>query len=162
MKRSICVVTGTRAEYGLLKPVMLAIKKSPKLRLQLIVTGMHLVPEFGYTVREIGNDGFDINAKVDMMVANDTLSAMAKSVGLGVIGITQALEELKPDILLILGDRVEPLAAVIAASIMNIPIAHIGGGQSSGGIDDSIRHAITKFDTIRVNGREITSIMQNS
>lgn len=148
MKRSICVVTGTRAEYGLLKPVMTAIKKKPELRLQLIVTGMHLIPEFGYTIREIELDGFDIDAKVEMMVANDTLSAMAKSVGLGIIGITQALEQLKPDILLVLGDRIEPLAAVIAASIMNIPIAHISGGKSTGGIDNSIRHAIRDFANI--------------
>jgi len=145
MKRKICIVTGTRAEYGLLKPVMSAVKKNPKLRLQLIVTGMHLVPESGYTLREIENDGFDIDVKVDMLVANDTLSAMAKSVGLGIIGITQALEQLEPDILLVLGDRIEPLASAIAASIMNIPVAHIGGGQSTGSIDDSIRHAITKF-----------------
>ncbi len=125
--------------------MMLAIRRMPDLELQLIVTGMHLVPEFGFTVDEIEHDGFDIDMRVEMMVANDTSSAMAKSVGLGVIGITQAFEQLRPDILLVLGDRVEPLAAAIAASIMNIPIAHSGGGQCSGSVDNSIRHAITKF-----------------
>lgn len=149
-KKNICVVTGSRAEYGLLKPIMIAIKRNPKLRLQLIVTGMHLIPEFGYTVKEIKKDGFKIDAQVDMMIASDALSAMSKSVGVGIIGVTQALEKLKPDILLVLGDRIEILASVIAASIMNIPIAHIGGGHNTGCIDNSIRQAITKFAHIHL------------
>jgi len=148
MMRRICVVTGTRAEYGLLKPVMIAIQKHQKLELQLIVTGMHLVPEFGYTVKEIERDGFSINAKVDMLIASDSLSGMAKSIGVGIISITQVLEKLKPDIILVLGDRIETLAAAISAASMKIPLCHSGGGSSTGCIDNVIRHAITKFANV--------------
>lgn len=145
MQRKICIVTGTRAEYGLLKPVMVAIQKHPGLKLQLIVSGMHLLPEFGCTVTEVEEDGFKIEARVEMIGASDTTVAMTKSVGLGIIGMSQALEQLKPDVVLVLGDRIEPLAATIAASFMNIPVAHMSGGQVTGSIDESVRHAITKF-----------------
>jgi len=118
----------------------------PDLTLSLVVTGMHLSHEFGYTVQEIEKDGLPIDARVDMLLSSDTPGAMATSVGLGIIGMTQAWEQLKPDIILVLGDRVEPLSSTIAAAYMNIPVAHIHGGDSAkGGLDESARHAITKF-----------------
>jgi len=146
-KRKVCVVTGTRAEYGLLYPVMKAIQGHPKLRLVLIATGMHLMPEFGHTVGEVEKDGFSIDAKVPIHSNGDTGAAMAGSLGLGITGITQALEQMGPDIVVVLGDRDEPLAAAIAGAHMNIPVVHIHGGDSTTGgcIDDSIRHAITRF-----------------
>ena len=144
--RKIVVVTGTRAEYGILYPVLKAVEARPELKLLLVVTGMHLSHDFGYTVKEIENDGFKIDAKVDMLLSSDTLGGMAKSVGLGVLGMAQTWEQLKPDIILILGDRVEPLAAAISGAYMNIPIAHIHGGDSPrGGLDEYARHAITKL-----------------
>ncbi|ODS41271.1 MAG: UDP-N-acetyl-D-glucosamine 2-epimerase, UDP-hydrolysing [Candidatus Altiarchaeales archaeon WOR_SM1_79] len=149
MARKICVVTGTRAEYGILKPVMKAIKNSPTLELSVIVTGMHLAQQFGYTLREIEKDGFRINAKVDMLLDSNTGTAMSKSIGNGIISIAQALDIIKPDIILILGDRIEPLAAVIAGAYMNIPVAHIHGGDSANaGLDEYARHAITKLAQI--------------
>lgn len=145
--RKIAVVTGTRAEYGVLYLLLKAIEAEPELGLSLVVTGMHLSHEFGYTVKEIENDGFKIGARVDMVPNSDTLAAMAKSVGLGIIGIVQTWEQLKPDIILVTGDRTEPLAATIAGAYMNIPVAHIHGGDAcaGGNIDDANRYAITKF-----------------
>jgi GDP/UDP-N,N'-diacetylbacillosamine 2-epimerase (hydrolysing) len=150
MRRKITVVTGTRAEYGLLYPVMLAIRNHPKLNLSIIATGMHLSPSHGYTIKEIESDGFKVDVAVDMLLTNDTGACMAKSVGIGIIGISQALEHIKPDVILLLGDRGEPFAAAVAASHMNIPIAHIHGGDvtTGGCIDESIRHSITKFSHI--------------
>jgi GDP/UDP-N,N'-diacetylbacillosamine 2-epimerase (hydrolysing) len=144
--KKIAVVTGTRAEYGILQPVLRAIEAQRGLELSLVVTGMHLSHEFGYTVSEIEKDGFKISARVDMVPGSDTLEAMAESVGTGIIGMTKTWQQLKPDIILVLGDRVEPLAAAISGAYMNIPVAHIHGGDSSkGGLDESARHAITKF-----------------
>ncbi|MBN2186835.1 MAG: UDP-N-acetylglucosamine 2-epimerase (hydrolyzing) [Dehalococcoidia bacterium] len=143
--RKIAVVTGTRAEYGILLPVLKAIEIQPELMLSLVVTGMHLSHEFGYTVREIEHDGFTVDARVDMLLSSDMPGAMAKSVGMGVIGMAQTWEQLKPEIILVLGDRVEPLAATIAAAYINIPVAHVHGGDVCGSIDSPARHAITKF-----------------
>jgi len=143
--RKVCVVTGTRAEYGILYPAMKAIQSHPGLDLSVLVTGMHLMPEFGYTVKEIEADGFVIDAKVPMYLSADTNAAIVTGLGLGIIGIAQALEQIEPDIIVVLGDRAEPLTAAIAGAYMNIPVAHIHGGDRSGGIDESIRHAITKF-----------------
>ena len=106
--KKIAVVTGSRAEYGILYPVLKAIEAHPDLRLSLVVTGMHLLPEFGYTVREIENSGFKVDARVDMLLGSDTLGAMAKSVGMGIIGMAQTWEQLNPDIILVPGDRGEP------------------------------------------------------
>lgn len=146
MKRKVAVVTGTRAEYGILYPVLKVIEQHPKLQLLLIATGMHLSHEFGYTVQELEKDGFHIDAKVDMLLSNDTLPAMSKSIGIGIIGLAQTWEQVEPDIIVVLGDRVEPLAAAISGSYMNILIAHIHGGDTGkGGLDESARHAITKF-----------------
>jgi GDP/UDP-N,N'-diacetylbacillosamine 2-epimerase (hydrolysing) len=145
-KRKICVVTGTRAEYGLLYWLMKSIEDDPNLELQVIATGMHLSPEFGSTYKEIERDGFRINKKVEMILSADTPSAIAKSTGLGMIGFADALEELKPDILMVLGDRFELLAAAFAAVVARIPIGHIHGGETTiGAFDEAIRHSITKM-----------------
>lgn len=144
--RKICVVTGTRAEYGLLKPVLKAIKNHPKLKLQLLVAGMHLSKKFGYTINEIKNDGFKIDGEVPMHPVQDTGQHMAKAVGEGIQRMAHKLAILNPDILVILGDRTEVLAATIAAAYMNVPIAHIhGGDKTKAGLDESVRHAITKL-----------------
>lgn len=144
--RKIAVVTGTRAEYGLLHLLLKEIQSDSDLQLQLIATCMHLSPEFGSTYRLIEQDGFQIDAKVEMLLSSDSAVGIAKSVGLGVIGFTDAFERLKPDIVIMLGDRFEILAAAQAAFFLKIPIAHIHGGElTMGALDDSIRHCITKL-----------------
>jgi len=145
-KRKICVVTGTRAEYGLLRWLMDGINKSTKLDLQIVATGMHLSPEFGLTYQEIENDGFKIDKKIEMLLSADTPSSISKSTGLGLIGFADAFYELNPDIVIVLGDRYEVLAASLAAMFGNIPIAHIHGGETTAGaFDEAIRHSITKM-----------------
>lgn len=146
MSRKICVVTGTRAEYGLLRWVMEGVRSDPGLTLQLVATGMHLSPEFGLTYREIERDGFSIDRKVEMLTSSDTPVGLAKSMGLGLIGFADALDELKPDLMVVLGDRFEIFAAVAAALVARIPVAHLHGGETTeGAFDESIRHAITKM-----------------
>lgn len=147
-KRKICVITGTRAEYGLLNWLMKEIEADDELELQLVVTGMHLSPEFGLTYKQIERDGFRIDEKVEMLLSSDTSTAVAKSMGLATIGFADTLQRLQPDLLVILGDRFEMLAISQVALIMCIPIAHIHGGELTfGAYDDSIRHAITKMAT---------------
>jgi UDP-N-acetylglucosamine 2-epimerase (non-hydrolysing)/GDP/UDP-N,N'-diacetylbacillosamine 2-epimerase (hydrolysing) len=144
--RKICVVTGTRAEYGLLYWLMKEIQADEELILQIVVTGMHLSPEFGLTYKVIESDGFAFDAKVEMLLSSDTPVGITKSIGLGVIGFADALDRLKPDIMVVLGDRYEILAAVQAALFAKIPVAHLSGGEKTeGAIDESIRHAITKM-----------------
>ena len=144
--RKICVVTGSRAEYGLLYWLMKEIQADPELQLQVVATGMHLSPEFGLTYRVIEQDGFTLDAKVEMLLSSDTPVGVAKSVGLGVIGFADVYDRLQPDIVVVLGDRFEILAAAQAAMLAEIPIAHISGGEvTEGAIDDSIRHAVTKM-----------------
>ena len=139
-------MTGTRAEYGLLRWVMEGIIQSPVLELQLIATGMHLSPEFGLTINVIENDGFHVDRKVEMLLSSDTAVGITKSMGLGIIGFADALEELKPDLMLILGDRYEIFCAASAAMIARIPIAHLHGGETTqGAFDEAIRHSITKM-----------------
>jgi GDP/UDP-N,N'-diacetylbacillosamine 2-epimerase (hydrolysing) len=146
MSRKICVVTGTRADYGCLRWVMEGISKTADLRLQLIATGMHLSPEFGLTYREIEKDGFHIDRKVEMLLSSDSPTGLAKSMGLGLIGFGEALEEQKPDLMLVLGDRFEIFSAVAAAMVARIPVAHLHGGEATEGlIDEAIRHSITKM-----------------
>ena len=144
--RKICVVTGSRAEYGLLSGLMHAIKDDPELELQVIATNMHLSPEFGLTYRIIEEDGFVINKKVIMLLSSDTPNATAKSVGLGLIGFADAYEDLHPDLVVVLGDRYEIISAVSTALFYKIPVAHLHGGEiTEGAYDDCIRHSITKM-----------------
>ena len=146
MSRKICVITGTRAEYGLLRWVMQGIKDDPELTLQIIATGMHLSPEFGLTYRDIEQDGFQIDRKVEMLTSSDTSVGIAKSMGLGLIGFADALHELKPDLIVVLGDRFEIFSAVSAALVARIPVAHLHGGElTEGAFDEAIRHSITKM-----------------
>ncbi len=145
MKRKICVVTGTRAEYGLLYWLMKEIEADKDLELQLIVTGMHLSPEFGFTYKEIEKE-FRIDKKIEMLLSSDTAMGISKSMGLAQISFAEAFEELKPDILVVLGDRYEIFSAVSVAMICNIPIAHLHGGEiTQGAFDELIRHSITKM-----------------
>jgi GDP/UDP-N,N'-diacetylbacillosamine 2-epimerase (hydrolysing) len=159
MKRRICIVTGTRAEYGLLFPVMKAIQNSSELDLSVVATGMHLLPEFGFTVKEIEADGFKIDAKVPMLQQNDTVKAMAQSVGSGIMGITDALEKIGPDILVVIADRVEALAGAISGAFMNIPVAHVHGGDTTTGgcIDELTRHAVTRFAHIHLPATKMSA-----
>ena len=148
-KRKIAVVTGTRAEYGLLYWILRKIQEDSDLGLQLVVSGMHLSPEFGLTVREIETDGFPISEKVEMLLSSDTEVGLSTSMGLGIMGFASAFSRLRPDILVLLGDRFEVLAAATAAVVARIPIAHIHGGESSeGAIDEAFRHAVTKMSHI--------------
>lgn len=146
MSRKICIITGTRAEYGLLRWVMQGIKDDPDLTLQIIATGMHLSPEFGLTYKAIEQDSFQINRKVEMLTSSDTSVGIAKSMGLGLIGFADALNELNPDLIVVLGDRFEIFAAVSAALVARIPVAHLHGGETTeGAFDESLRHSITKM-----------------
>lgn len=144
--KNICVVTGTRAEYGLLRWVIQGILDSSSLNLQIIATGMHLSPEFGKTVNIIEEDGFKVDKKVEMLLSSDTSVGVTKSTGLAMISMADAFYDLEPDIILLLGDRYELLAASTAALIAKIPIAHLHGGEKTeGAFDEGIRHSITKM-----------------
>ena len=157
MNKKICFITGSRAEYGLLKPIMEEIRKG-EFELKLIVTGMHLSPQFGMTIDDIYRDGFKADIKVEMTPKTDSQEAMAESVGVGIIGLTKALGNIKPDLVLILGDRVEVLAGAIASSYSNIPVAHIHGGDSAkAGLDENTRHAITKISHIHFPASKISA-----
>ena len=146
MVKKICVVTGSRAEYGLLRWVVDRISNSKQLKLQLVVTGSHLSHEFGYSVGEIERDGFNVDYRVETLLSSDTSVGVSKSIGLGVIAFSEVLEQAEPDLVLVLGDRYEIFAAVTAAMIARVPIAHIHGGElTEGAVDDVIRHAITKM-----------------
>ena len=145
-KRKVCVVTGSRAEYGLLYWIIKGIQDSEELELQLLVTGMHLSPEFGLTYREIHDDGFKITKKIEILLSSDTPSGVSKSIGLGLIGFADAFQEIEPDVVVLLGDRFELLSACSAALVTRIPVAHIHGGETTlGAFDEAIRHSITKM-----------------
>lgn len=153
--KKICVITGTRAEYGLLSKLMKRIKDCPDMQLQIIATNMHLSPEFGLTYREIEADGFHIDKKVEMLLSSDTRNATTKSLGLGIIGFADAFEALTPDVVVILGDRYEMLGAASAALLYGIPIAHISGGDvTEGAYDDAIRHSISKMSHLHFTSAE--------
>lgn len=144
--RKICIVTGSRAEYGLLYWLMKEVRVDVDLQLQVVVTGAHLSPEFGLTFQQIEADGFTIDAKVEMLLSSDSGVGITKSMGIGVIGFADALDRLKPDIMVVLGDRFEMLAAAQVALVLRIPIAHIHGGETTeGAFDEGIRHAISKM-----------------
>ena len=147
--RKICVFTGGRAEYGILKPLLEEIDKDSSLKLQIFVTGMHLSREFGLTYRQIEAEGFVCDEKVEMILTSDTPVAVCKSMGLGMIGFSEALMRLNPDLLVILGDRFESMAAATSAIVCRIPIAHIQGGEITlGAIDDYFRHSISKMSLL--------------
>ena len=145
MKRSVLAVTGSRAEYGLMRPVFRSIIEHPLLNLEMVVTGMHLLPEFGASLAEIRNDHFCRLHEVHMAPAEDSGLAMAQALGRALVGLPPVLAKIQPDVLLLQGDRGEMLAAALAAAHMNVPIVHMSGGDFSGTIDDSMRNAISKF-----------------
>lgn len=152
--RKICVITGTRAEYGLLYWLMKEIESDPELHLQLIVAGMHLSPEFGLTYKEIEKE-FRIDKKIEMLLSSDTPIGISKSMGLAQISFAEAYEELKPDIIVVLGDRFEIFSAVASAMISNLPVAHLNGGELTEGVfDDPIRHCLTKMSHLHFTATE--------
>lgn len=149
MNRKICVVTGSRADYGLLRLVMKGIEEERGLTLQIIATGMHLSPTFGLTYKEIEGDGFKIDQKVECLSSSDSPVAIAEATGKALLGCAKAIDELKPDLLLVLGDRFEIFAACSAALLARVPIAHIHGGEvTAGAYDEAFRHSITKMSSI--------------
>lgn len=153
--KKICIVTGTRAEYGILSGLIRLVQNDPELELQLVVTGMHLSPEFGLTWKEIANDGFPIAKKVEMLLSSDTSVGVVKSMALGQISLAEVFQELTPDIIVLLGDRTETFAAASAALITGIPLAHIHGGEvTKGAYDDAIRHSITKMSHLHFTSAE--------
>ncbi len=147
--KKICVFTGGRAEYGLLRPLLFELKNNKDIELQILVSGMHLSSEFGLTYREIEKDGFICNEKVEMVLSSDTPVAISKSMAIGMIGFSEALMRLNPDILVTLGDRYENMSIVTTAWVCRIPVAHIQGGEKTlGAIDDQFRHCITKMSRL--------------
>jgi UDP-N-acetylglucosamine 2-epimerase (non-hydrolysing)/GDP/UDP-N,N'-diacetylbacillosamine 2-epimerase (hydrolysing) len=156
MKRKICVVTTSRADYGLLYWLMWELDHDSDLELQVVVTGMHLAPQFGLTSEAIVKDGFSISRKVDMLLSSDTESAAIKSIGVGLISFADVLQSLEPHIVVLLGDRYELYSAAIAALLLKIPIAHIHGGETSqGAIDEAVRHSVTKMASIHFPATEV-------
>ncbi|HOP50943.1 MAG TPA: UDP-N-acetylglucosamine 2-epimerase [Ignavibacteriales bacterium] len=153
--KTICVFTSSRADYGILKPLLKLLKKNNNFNLQLLVSGMHLVPQYGNTIEEIEQDNFDISAKVDILLASNTRSSVAKSIGIGLINYSDILEKLKPDISIVLGDRFETFSFSIACHVLNIPLVHIHGGEiTEGAIDDGFRHSITKLSYLHFTSTE--------
>jgi UDP-hydrolysing UDP-N-acetyl-D-glucosamine 2-epimerase len=146
-RKTIAVFTGNRAEYGLQYPILAAVRAHPALDYRLIVSGAHLDPNFGRTIEEIRGDGFEISAEVAIDMAEDTAAATARAIGSGILSVSRALETLQPDFLVVYADRFEGFAAMIAGTQMNIPTAHIEGGDvtEGGALDDSVRHAMTKL-----------------
>ncbi|ELY7391637.1 UDP-N-acetylglucosamine 2-epimerase (hydrolyzing) [Cronobacter universalis] len=155
VKRKVAIFTGTRAEYGLLYWLMKDVQNDSELSLQILVSGMHLSPEFGNTWQQIEKDGFSIDEKIEILLSSDSPAGTAKSIGLGVLGFTDALCRLQPDIVVILGDRFEALAAAQTAMILRIPVLHLHGGEiTEGAYDDAIRHAITKLSYLHGTSTE--------
>jgi len=153
--RKICVITGTRAEYGLLYWSMKKLQEDNEIDLSICVTGMHLSPEFGSTYKKIEEDGFVITEKIEMLLSSDTSVGIAKSIGLATISFGEVFERLKPDLILVLGDRFEIFAACSAAMVSKIPIAHCHGGEATEGlIDEAIRHSITKMSQVHFTSTE--------
>ena len=154
--RKICFVTGTRADYGIMVPLMRRIADSEEAIIQVVATNMHLSPEYGMTVNEIEADGFKVDRRVESLLSADTPSSTVKSMGLTEIGMADAFDQLRPDIAIILGDRYEMLAAASAALIFRIPVAHLHGGETTeGAYDDCIRHAITKLSYLHFTSTEL-------
>lgn len=155
MVKNICIITGTRAEYGLLCPLIKKINEDDKLNLQLIVTGMHLSPEFGLTYKQIEEDGYKIDEKVEILLSSDTSIGISKSMGLAMISFSEVFDRLKPDMVVVLGDRYEIFSAVSVANISRIPVCHLHGGEATEGlIDEFIRHSITKMSYLHFTSTE--------
>lgn len=155
MKKKVCIVTGTRAEYGILRPLIEKVKKDETLELQLFVTGMHLSPEFGMTYKFIEKDGYPITEKIEILMSSDTSIGISKSMGLTLISFAEAYDRHKPDMVVILGDRYETFAAMAAASVAKIPVAHIHGGEiTEGAFDDAFRHSMTKMAYLHFTSTE--------
>jgi GDP/UDP-N,N'-diacetylbacillosamine 2-epimerase (hydrolysing) len=156
VSRRVLFVTGTRAEYGLLRPLMAEVARHPRMRLQILATGAHLSPEFGMTAREIAADGFSIDERVEILLSSDTDVGVCKAMGLGLISFGEAYARLGPDLVVGLGDRFELFAAVAAAVTMRRPVAHIHGGElTEGAFDDAFRHAITKMSMLHFTSTEV-------
>ncbi len=154
--KKVCIITGSRAEYGLLCQLMHGISNSKNLDLQIIATGMHMSHEFGMTYKQIEKDGFKIDKKLEILLSSDSPVGVSKSIGLGAISFSETLNDLKPELLVVLGDRFEILSASIAALISRIPVAHIHGGElTEGSIDESIRHSITKMSHLHFVSHEV-------
>lgn len=152
----LCVFTGARSEYGLLSPLLQALRREKTFDVKILVSGMHLSPEFGLTYREIEKDGFPIAEKVEMLLSSDTDAGIAKSTGLGMVGFADALGRLEPDAVLLLGDRFETFAMATAAYLMKIPVVHLHGGETTeGATDEAMRHAITKMAYLHFTSTEV-------
>lgn len=154
--KKIAVITGTRAEYGLLKPLIQKVNNDTDFELQLIVTGMHLSPEFGMTINEIIDDKYPITKKIEVLLSSDSGVGVVKSMGLTMISFSDALSELKPDMVIVLGDRTEIFAAVVSAYTLGIPVSHVSGGETTeGAYDEGIRHAITKMSYLHFTSTDL-------
>jgi len=146
---SICVVSCARSDYSGCLPILRGLQADAEFEVRLVVGGMHLSPEFGHTVDQIEADGFEINERVEFLLSSDTPEGAARSIGLGTIGFAQVFARNRPDVVLVLGDRIELLSAACAALPLRIPIAHVGGGDlTEGAIDNQVRHALTKLSHI--------------
>lgn len=155
MKKNICIITGTRAEYGLLCPLIKKINEDDQFNLQLVVTGMHLSPEFGLTYKQIEEDGYKIDEKVEILLSSDTSIGISKSMGLAMISFSEVFDRLKPDMVVVLGDRYEIFSAVSVASISRIPVCHLHGGETTeGAFDENLRHSITKMSYLHFTSTE--------
>lgn len=153
--KKVCIVTGTRAEYGLLRTLIRKVKYDEQLELQLIVTGIHLSPEFGMTYKEIEADGFTIVEKLEILMSSDTSVGISKTMGLAMISFSECFARLDPDMIIVLGDRYEIFSAVSAASVMRIPVGHLHGGETTeGAIDEAFRHSITKMSYLHFTSTE--------
>ncbi len=154
-RKNICFITGSRAEYGLLAPLMTMVRNDSRCRLQIVATAMHLSPEFGQTVKEITRDGFFIDEQVEMLLSSDTAAGTAKSMGLGAIGLADAVQRLHPDVIVLLGDRFESFIAAAVANIFRIPVAHLHGGEiTAGAFDEAFRHSMTKMSSLHFTATE--------
>lgn len=155
MKKNICIITGTRAEYGLLYPLIKKISEDDRLNSQLVVTGMHLSPEFGLTYKQIEEDGYKIDEKVEILLSSDTSIGISKSMGLAMISFSEVFDRLKPDMVVVLGDRYEIFSAVSVANISRIPVCHLHGGETTeGAFDENLRHSITKMSYLHFTSTE--------
>lgn len=153
--KKVCVFTGSRAEYGLLFPLLKRMKNNEEFDLKLIVSGMHLSPEFGLTYKQILNDGFNIDEKTETLLSSDSDEGVCKTMGLTILSLTDSLKNIKPDLLVLLGDRYETFATAVTAYTMKIPIAHIHGGESTeGAFDEAYRHSITKMSYFHFTSTE--------